>query len=180
MARTTKPDTSTLIDLMFQAFCHRMRLRILHLLDQGEMCVGNIVAILQAPQPKVSRHLAVLKKAKLVTVRREGQWIHYALAPVQSTFHQKLLECAANCFHEVTEIRGGQGTDRSDEIARQRLLLVAPGRVEGKAESLSARWRLCGPRVVSAGSSPQPMPQVAVCGYARGQVLPIVPRQGTP
>jgi ArsR family transcriptional regulator len=106
MARTTKPDTSTLIDLMFQAFCHRMRLRILHLLDQGEMCVGNIVAILQAPQPKVSRHLAVLKKAKLVTVRREGQWIHYALAPVQSTFHQKLLECAANCFHEVTEIRG--------------------------------------------------------------------------
>lgn len=106
MANTKKPETSPLIDLMFQAFCHRMRLRILHLLDQGEMCVGNIVAILQSPQPKVSRHLAVLKKAKLVTVRREGQWIHYSLAPVQSTFHQKLLECAANCFHEVTEIRG--------------------------------------------------------------------------
>ncbi len=106
MASTMKPDTSTLIDLMFQAFCHRLRLRILHLLHEGEMCVGNIVEILQAPQPKVSRHLAVLKKARLVTVRREGQWIHYALAPVQSTFHQKLLECAANCFHEVTEIRG--------------------------------------------------------------------------
>lgn len=105
MASTKKPEVSTLIDLMFQAFCHRLRLRILHLLDQGEMCVGNIVEILQAPQPKVSRHLAVLKRAKLVTVRREGQWIHYALAPVQSTFHQKLLECAANCFHEVTEIR---------------------------------------------------------------------------
>ena len=106
MASTTKPDTSTLIDLMFQAFCHRLRLRILHLLHDGEMCVGNIVEILQSPQPKVSRHLAVLKKAKLVTVRRDGQWIHYALAPMQSTFHQKLLECAANCFHEVTEIRG--------------------------------------------------------------------------
>ncbi len=106
MASTTKLDTSPLIDLMFQAFCHRLRLRILHLLHNGEMCVGNIVEILQAPQPKVSRHLAVLKKAKLVTVRREGQWIHYALAPVQSTFHQKLLECAANCFHEVTEVRG--------------------------------------------------------------------------
>lgn len=106
MAGTTKQDTSPLIDLMFQAFCHRLRLRILHLLDEGEMCVGNIVAILQAPQPKVSRHLAVLKRAKLVTVRREGQWIHYALAPVQSTFHQKLLECAANCFHEVTEMQG--------------------------------------------------------------------------
>ena len=106
VADTKKPDASTLIDLMFQAFCHRLRVRILHLLNEGEMCVGNIVEILQAPQPKVSRHLAVLKKAKLVTVRREGQWIHYALAPVQSTFHQKLLECAASCFHEVTEIQG--------------------------------------------------------------------------
>lgn len=106
MASIAKPNTSTLIDLMFQAFCHRIRLRILHLLNEGEMCVGNIVEILQTPQPKVSRHLAVLKKAKLVTVRREGQWVHYALTPVHSTFHQKLLECAANCFHEVTEIQG--------------------------------------------------------------------------
>lgn len=106
MASVEKPEVGTLIDLMFQAFCHRLRLRILHLLHEGEMCVGNIVDILQSPQPKVSRHLAVLKKAKLVTVRREGQWIHYALAPVQSMFHQKLLECAANCFQEVTEIQG--------------------------------------------------------------------------
>ncbi len=105
MANTKKRDATPLIDLMFQAFCHRMRVRILHLLAQGEMCVCNIVEILQAPQPKVSRHLGVLKSAKLVTVRREGQWIYYSLAPVQSTFHQKLLECAANCVQEVTEIR---------------------------------------------------------------------------
>ena len=105
MANTKKRTATPLIDLMFRAFCHRMRVRILHLLAQGEMCVCSIVEIVQAPQPKVSRHLGVLKKAKLVTVRREGQWIHYSLAPVQSTFHQKLLECAANCVHEVTEIR---------------------------------------------------------------------------
>ena len=71
----------------------------------GELCVCQIVEILQMPQPKVSRHLAVLKKAKLVTVRREGQWIYYSLAPVESPFQQKLVECAANCVHEVTEIR---------------------------------------------------------------------------
>jgi ArsR family transcriptional regulator, arsenate/arsenite/antimonite-responsive transcriptional repressor len=105
VANTKKRAATPLIDLMFQAFCHRMRVRILHLLAQGEMCVCNIVEIVQAPQPKVSRHLGVLKKAKLVTVRREGQWIFYSLAPVQSTFHQKLLECAAHCVHEVTEIR---------------------------------------------------------------------------
>jgi ArsR family transcriptional regulator len=114
VSSTQKPGTSPLIDLMFQAFCHRLRLRILHLLHEGEMCVGNLVEILQSPQPKVSRHLAVLKKAKLVTVRREGQWIHYALAPVQSTFHQKLLECAANCFHEVTEIQADK--ERLDTV----------------------------------------------------------------
>jgi ArsR family transcriptional regulator len=105
VASTKKPDASPLIDLMFQAFCHRIRVRILHLLARGEMCVCQIVEILQAPQPKVSRHLAVLKKAKLVTVRREGQWIYYSLAPVESPFQQKLVECAANCVHEVTEIR---------------------------------------------------------------------------
>lgn len=106
MANVKNSETASLIDLMFQAFCHRLRLRILHLLREGEMCVGNIVKILQAPQPKVSRHLAVLKRAKLVQVRRHGQWVHYSLAPVQSTFHQKLLECAAYCFDEVPEIQG--------------------------------------------------------------------------
>lgn len=108
MASTKKPNAGSLIDLMFQAFCHRLRVRILHLLAQGEMCVCQIVEILQAPQPKVSRHLAVLKKAKLVTVRREGQWIYYSLAPVESPFQQKLVECVANCLHEVTEIRGDE------------------------------------------------------------------------
>lgn len=106
MANVKNSETASLIDLMFQAFCHRLRLRILHLLHEGEMCVGNIVKILQAPQPKVSRHLAVMKRAKLVQVRRDGQWVHYSLAPVQSTFHQKLLECAADCFDEVPEIQG--------------------------------------------------------------------------
>jgi ArsR family transcriptional regulator len=105
VADSKKRAATPLVDLMFQAFCHRMRVRILHLLAQGEMCVCNIVEIVQAPQPKVSRHLGVLKRAKLVAVRREGQWIFYSLAPVQSTFHQKLLECAANCVHEVTEVR---------------------------------------------------------------------------
>ena len=48
------------VDLMFRAFSDRNRLRILHLLQGGEMCVGDIVDILQVPQPRVSRHLAYL------------------------------------------------------------------------------------------------------------------------
>ena len=81
------------IDLAFRAFSDRTRLRILHVLQQGELCVGDMVEILQAPQPRVSRHLAYLRKANLVTVRKSGLWSHYSLAPAKTPFHRKLLEC---------------------------------------------------------------------------------------
>jgi ArsR family transcriptional regulator, arsenate/arsenite/antimonite-responsive transcriptional repressor len=93
------------IDLMFRAFSDRTRLRILHALQGGELCVGDIVEILQAPQPRVSRHLAYLRKAHLVLVRKSGLWSHYSLAPAKTPFHRKLLQCLANCFGEVPEIQ---------------------------------------------------------------------------
>ena len=99
----TQPVTTT--DSMFRAFSDRTRLRILHVLQGGELCVGDIVEILQAPQPRVSRHLAYLRKAKLVTVRKSGLWSHYHLAPAKTPFHKKLLECLAKCFGEVPELQ---------------------------------------------------------------------------
>jgi DNA-binding transcriptional ArsR family regulator len=60
------------IDLMFRAFSDRTRLRILYLLKYGETCVGDLVEILGVPQAKASRHLAYLRKAGLVEVRRDG------------------------------------------------------------------------------------------------------------
>jgi ArsR family transcriptional regulator, arsenate/arsenite/antimonite-responsive transcriptional repressor len=93
------------VDLMFRAFSDRTRLRILHVLQGGELCVGDIVAILQAPQPRISRHLAYLRKANLVLVRKSGLWSHYRLAPAQTPFHRKLLECLAKCFGEVPEVQ---------------------------------------------------------------------------
>jgi ArsR family transcriptional regulator len=80
MAKTTQPEVLSGIDLMFRAFSDRTRLRILHVLKDGELCVGDIVEMLQAPQPRISRHLAYLRKAKLVVVRKSGQWSHYSLA----------------------------------------------------------------------------------------------------
>ena len=100
-----KSTATSHVDLMFRAFCDRTRLRILNLLQDGELCVGDIVESLQIPQPKVSRHLAHLRKAGLMTVRKEGLWCHYSLAPPTSEFHRKLLECAATCFQEVPEIK---------------------------------------------------------------------------
>jgi ArsR family transcriptional regulator, arsenate/arsenite/antimonite-responsive transcriptional repressor len=98
-------ESSGTVDLMFRAFSDRTRLRILHVLRDGELCVGDIVTILEVPQPRVSRHLAYLRKAKLVTIRKTGTWSHYSLSPASSTFHRKLLECLAKCFTEVPELQ---------------------------------------------------------------------------
>jgi ArsR family transcriptional regulator len=104
-SRGGKGRTSEHVDRMFRAFCDRTRLRILSLLRDGELCVGDIVEILQVPQPRVSRHLGHLKKAGLVTARKSGTWIHYTLTPPQTAFHRKLLDCAITCFQEVPEIQ---------------------------------------------------------------------------
>jgi ArsR family transcriptional regulator len=105
MAKMTPIESSCGTDLMFRAFSDRTRLRILHVLLGGELCVGDIVEVLQAPQPRISRHLAYLRKANLVVVRKSGLWSHYCLASAKTPFHKKLLECLAKCFVEVPELQ---------------------------------------------------------------------------
>ena len=96
------------VDLMFRAFSDRTRLRILSLLRRKEFCVGDIVEILQVPQPRISRHLAYLRKAKLATVRKAGLWSYYSLARAETAFHKKLLSCLGNCFSEFPQIQADQ------------------------------------------------------------------------
>lgn len=90
--------------MLFRAVADRTRLRILHLLRSGELCVCHLTAALDVPQPKASRHLAYLRKAGLVVARRQGLWMHYRLAPARSPFHAKLLACLTCCFQDVPEI----------------------------------------------------------------------------
>jgi ArsR family transcriptional regulator len=59
---------------------------------------------LALPQPKVSRHLAYLRRAGLVLGRKDGLWMHYSLAPAKNEFHRKLIECLACCFADVPEL----------------------------------------------------------------------------
>ncbi len=94
--RATQPQTKTI----FRALSDRTRLRILNLLQEGELCVCHIVGVLDSPQPTVSRHLAYLRKAGLVVARKEGLWMHYRLAPAHSKSHSMLLDCLAQCFRE--------------------------------------------------------------------------------
>ena len=96
------------VDLMFRAFADPVRLRILNLIQDGELCVCDLVAVLHLPQPTVSRHLSYLRRAALVTVREEQSWNFYELAPARSTVHAKMLECLASCGEDVA----GLETDR--------------------------------------------------------------------
>src|SRR6202166_1049656 len=67
------------IDLLFRALADRTRLRLLNLIADKEICVCYFVEILRISQPKISRHLAYLRRAGIVAVRREGRWMHYRL-----------------------------------------------------------------------------------------------------
>jgi ArsR family transcriptional regulator len=65
---------------LFKALSDETRLRILSLLGGGELCVCDLMAILDLPQSTVSRHLATLRNADLVEDRRQGVWMYYRLA----------------------------------------------------------------------------------------------------
>ena len=64
---------------IFKALSDETRLRILKLLEHGELCVCDIVAAFDMIQPKVSFHLSVLKQAGLLRDRKEGKWMHYRI-----------------------------------------------------------------------------------------------------
>ncbi len=88
-----------------KAFSDPIRLRILLALRGGELCVGDLVSVIRGPQPTISRHLAYLRKAGLVSGRDKGQWIFYRLAPARTDFHKKLLDCLKHCFDGVSDVK---------------------------------------------------------------------------
>jgi ArsR family transcriptional regulator len=82
------------IEILFKALADRTRLRLISLIGDSEVCVCFFVAILKSSQPKISRHLAYLRRAGIVAARREGKWMHYRLAEPPD-------EHAARIFREV-------------------------------------------------------------------------------
>jgi ArsR family transcriptional regulator, arsenate/arsenite/antimonite-responsive transcriptional repressor len=76
MGRQAKP-----FDLvqLFAALADPTRLRLLNLMNGREVCVCYFVEVLNQGQPKISRHLAYLRRAGIVEARREGKWMHYRI-----------------------------------------------------------------------------------------------------
>ena len=104
------------IETLFKALADRTRLRLIHLLGEGEVCVCFFVEVLNTNQPKISRHLAYLRRAGIVASRREGKWMHYRL--IEPSDAQ-----AASIFREVRSWLGNNSEmqrdrDRLEKICR--------------------------------------------------------------
>jgi ArsR family transcriptional regulator len=99
------------IALLFKALADTTRLRLINLIGNDEVCVCFFVEVLKIHQPKISRHLAYLRRAGVVAARREGKWIHYRLVEPPEPH-------AANIFREV---RAGLAEDAAMKTDRARL-----------------------------------------------------------
>ena len=77
--------------LLFAALADRTRLRLLNLMQGKEVCVCYFVEILGQSQPKVSRHLAYLRRAGIVAARREGKWMHYSIVMPRNAGAARIL-----------------------------------------------------------------------------------------
>ena len=88
MAKKTVFD----MERFYQALGDTTRLRLLNLMGSQELCVCYFVEVLDQPQPKISRHLAYLRNAGLVTARREGTWMHYRIATPEHPGASRLLK----------------------------------------------------------------------------------------
>ena len=86
---------------IYQCLCDLTRLRILHLLGDGELCVCHFQEILGEPQVKVSKHLAYLRTHGLVECRKEANWMIYRLTSNPSPELSANLACLQDCVTEI-------------------------------------------------------------------------------
>jgi ArsR family transcriptional regulator, arsenate/arsenite/antimonite-responsive transcriptional repressor len=128
------------LDVLFRALADPTRLRLLNLIGDREICVCYLVEILGMSQPKISRHLAYLRRAGIATARREGKWMHYRLSiPKDQTAAAMLRETikhlgmkpemqrdvtrlsSACCKPEKFELLQGAPVPQAIDILRSRL-----------------------------------------------------------
>src|SRR5690349_25149002 len=80
------------VETLLRALADRTRLRLINLMGDAELCVCFFVEILATNQPKISRHLAYLRRAGIVAARREGVWMHYRISTPSDENAAKVLK----------------------------------------------------------------------------------------
>ena len=113
-------------ELFFRALADRTRLRLLNLMQTNEVCVCFFVEILKTNQPKVSRHLAYMRRAGIVGARRDGPWIHYRIVQPSDSDAARVLK----------EVLSWLANDHEMQRERDRLVKVCcapqlPVRIQG-------------------------------------------------
>lgn len=98
-------------ELFFSALADKTRLRLLNLMRDGEVCVCFFAEALGTNNPKISRHLSYLKRANLVTGRRDGKWMHYRI-------NSPADEAVLDVFNSTMKMLEG---DRQMKTDRERL-----------------------------------------------------------
>ena len=100
---------------LFKTLSDETRLAIVMLLrEAGELCVCDLCAATAESQPKVSRHMALLRESGLVIDRREGKWVHYRLSPQMPAWAAQVIEQAWLSQQEdvrlmISRLAGGPG-----------------------------------------------------------------------
>lgn len=115
----------------FKALSDETRLRIMMLLTQGELCVCDLMFVLDEPQSKVSRHLAYLKHSGLTNSKRAGVWMHYRLKEPADDVHKVQI----NFLKEKLTHLPGFRTDRE-----KLLELKKQGGCKAMLKFKAARW----------------------------------------
>lgn len=92
-------------ELFFKALADRTRLRLLNLMREDEVCVCFFVEILKTNQPKISRHLAYLRRTGIVGARRDGPWMHYRVVKPADEDAAKVLQETMNWLASDPEMQ---------------------------------------------------------------------------
>jgi ArsR family transcriptional regulator len=111
----------------FAALADPTRLRLLNLMNGREVCVCYFVEILKQSQPKISRHLAYLRKAGIVAARRDGKWMHYRI-------ERPADERAASILDATLQSFAADRTMQAD-LARLSKACCAPQRFVGRSSA---------------------------------------------
>jgi ArsR family transcriptional regulator, arsenate/arsenite/antimonite-responsive transcriptional repressor len=111
---------------IYKCLCDETRLRILHLLAQGPLCVCHFQSILGVPQVAVSKHLAYLRQRGMVTAQRHEQWMVYRLPDKKPKELHLQLQCLQDCVQTQTVFREDLNRLQKAQCGCDWLMAVSP------------------------------------------------------
>lgn len=127
------------LEALFRALADRTRLRILNLMRDQEVCVCYFVEILRISQPKISRHLAYLRRAGIVAARRSGTWMHYRIAVPKEAAAAGILRAVLVSLAEDREMKNDLVRLEKACCAPQRFVKLQGAPVPSLAEQNAGR-----------------------------------------